>query len=94
MVTLGQIHLLIGLNFQKWRNQVEFYMSMNLNMDMCLNEDQPEELDEDNTAADKKYYNDWWRANGWQRMSSEGPSQTLLGAVWWNQSWLLTSWMP
>nr|XP_011468791.1 PREDICTED: uncharacterized protein LOC105352788 [Fragaria vesca subsp. vesca] len=32
-------------------------------MDMCLNEEQPEELDEDSTAADRKYYNDWWRAN-------------------------------
>lgn len=45
VVTLGHIHVLIGLNCQKWRDQVEFYMSMNQNMDLFFNEEQPEELD-------------------------------------------------
>ncbi|XP_061993723.1 receptor kinase-like protein Xa21 [Rosa rugosa] len=63
VVTIGQIQLLNGWNYKKWRNQVEFYLSMHQNMDLCLIEEQPLELDTESTEEDRKYYKEWYSSN-------------------------------
>ncbi|XP_040364400.1 uncharacterized protein LOC121049965 [Rosa chinensis] len=63
VVTLGQIQLLNGWNYKTWRNQVEFYLSMHQNMDLCLIEEQPLELDTYSTEEDRKYYKEWYQCN-------------------------------
>ncbi|XP_062005822.1 uncharacterized protein LOC133723004 [Rosa rugosa] len=62
-VTLNTIQLLTGYNYKKWRNQVDFYLAMNQNMDLCLTEDEPEMLTSESTDEEKKYYKEWHKAN-------------------------------
>ncbi|XP_062028340.1 uncharacterized protein LOC133744217 [Rosa rugosa] len=62
-VTLNTIQLLTGYKYKKWRNQVDFYLAMNQNMDLCLTEDEPEKLTSDSSDEEKKFFKEWHKAN-------------------------------
>ena len=62
-VTLNTIQLLTGYNYKKWRSQVDFYLAMNQNMDLCVTDKMPEELTDTSTKEDKNAHKAWWKAN-------------------------------
>lgn len=61
--TLNQIQLLTGSNYKRWKEQVELYLGLNHNLDICLIEDKPATPTLTSTKDQREFFDKWVRAN-------------------------------
>ncbi|XP_004294439.1 PREDICTED: uncharacterized protein LOC101302915 isoform X2 [Fragaria vesca subsp. vesca] len=62
-LNVTQVELLHGNNYKNWRKHIDYHVTMTPGMDLCIVDEQPEELNADSNPEERKAYRDWHNNN-------------------------------